>query len=82
MEFYILENFSISVSHPDLDDWIRIQIQEGKNDPQKSNKVEKFHALKCWMFSRATDFSCCLDPDSGFNESGSETLFSIAKYLG
>jgi hypothetical protein len=70
MAFYILENFPIGGSCPDLDDWIRVrnpepQIQEGKKDPQKSKKVEKFHALKCWKFSRAEDFSCCLDPDSG-----------------
>ncbi len=29
---------------------IRIQIQEGKKDPQKLKKL-KFHGLKCWMFS-------------------------------
>jgi hypothetical protein len=29
---------------------IRIRIQEGKNDPQKYNKVQKFHVLTCWMF--------------------------------
>jgi hypothetical protein len=29
----------------------RIRIQEGKNGPQKYKKVEKFHALKCWIFS-------------------------------
>jgi hypothetical protein len=31
--------------------WIRIRIKEGKNDPQKQKKVEKFHVFKCWMFS-------------------------------
>jgi hypothetical protein len=30
---------------------IRIRIQEGKNDPQKVEKIKKFHVLKCWMFS-------------------------------
>jgi hypothetical protein len=29
--------------------WVR--IQEGNNDPQKLRKEEKFHVLKCWMFS-------------------------------
>jgi hypothetical protein len=46
--------------------WIRInlscsiQIQEGKNDPQK--KLKNFHVLKCWMFSflRADGFSFSL----------------------
>jgi hypothetical protein len=28
-----------------------IQIQEGKNDPQKYKHIKKFHVLKCWMFS-------------------------------
>ncbi len=37
----------ISVSDPDPD-WYR--IKEGKNDPQKLKKVEKFHVSKCWMF--------------------------------
>jgi hypothetical protein len=31
--------------------WIRIRIQERKNDPQKKKKVNKFHVLNCWMFS-------------------------------
>jgi hypothetical protein len=37
--------------------WIRInlscwiRIQEGKNYPQKKNKVKKFHVLNCWVFS-------------------------------
>jgi hypothetical protein len=31
--------------------WIRIQIQEGKNDPQKYKKNFKVHVLKCWMAS-------------------------------
>jgi hypothetical protein len=47
-----------SVSEPDPN-WIlsghgsrfEIRIQEGKNDPQKKKKVEKFHVLKCWMLS-------------------------------
>jgi len=29
--------------------WIR--IREGKNDPQKWEKIKKFHVLECWMFS-------------------------------
>jgi hypothetical protein len=29
---------------------IRIQIQEGKNDPQIKKKVNKFNFFKCWMF--------------------------------
>jgi hypothetical protein len=33
---------------PVLVGWVLIRIQEGKNDPQKMNK---FHVLKCWMFS-------------------------------
>jgi hypothetical protein len=28
-----------------------IRILEGKNDPEKYEKVYKFHVLKCWMFS-------------------------------
>jgi hypothetical protein len=49
-----------TVSDPDLD-WIRIQsgqwiririlIQEGKKTHKKVEKIEKFHVLKCWMFS-------------------------------
>jgi hypothetical protein len=39
--------------------WIRIgndlvgcnRIPEGKNDPRKYKKVQKFHVLKCWIFS-------------------------------
>ncbi len=31
--------------------WIRIRIQEGKNDPQKQKKVQNFHVFKYWMFS-------------------------------
>jgi hypothetical protein len=27
--------------------WVRIR----NNDPQKLRKEEKFHVLKCWMFS-------------------------------
>jgi hypothetical protein len=30
---------------------IRIRIQEGKNDPTKIETIEKFHVLRCWMFS-------------------------------
>jgi hypothetical protein len=38
-----------NVSEPDLDpDWIQVQ---GKNNPQKRKKVNKFHVLKCWMFA-------------------------------
>ncbi len=29
--------------------WIRIRIQKGKNDPQKKDKVKKFHVLN-WRF--------------------------------
>jgi hypothetical protein len=29
--------------------WSR--IQEVKNDPQKLETVQKYHVLKCWMFS-------------------------------
>ncbi len=29
---------------------IRIRTQEGKNDPQKLEKVQNFHVFKCWMF--------------------------------
>jgi hypothetical protein len=46
------------VSDPDPDwmriqsgPWIRIRIQEGKNDPQKFKKVKTFHVFKCWIFS-------------------------------
>jgi hypothetical protein len=28
-----------------------IRIQAGKNDPLKKKKVNKFHNLKCWLFS-------------------------------
>jgi hypothetical protein len=28
-----------------------IQIQEGKKNEKKLNKVEKFYVLKCWIFS-------------------------------
>jgi hypothetical protein len=31
--------------------WIRVRIQEDKNDPRKKEKIKKFHVLKCWMFS-------------------------------
>jgi hypothetical protein len=34
--------------------WIRIRngwIQKGKHDPQKYQKVYKFHFFTCWMFS-------------------------------
>ena len=31
--------------------WIRIRIQEGKNDQKRKKKVQNFHVLKCWMFS-------------------------------
>jgi hypothetical protein len=31
--------------------WIRIRIQQGKNNPQKWEKIKKFNVLKCWMFS-------------------------------
>jgi hypothetical protein len=24
---------------------------DGKNNPQKKNKMKKVHVLKCWMFS-------------------------------
>ncbi len=38
-----------------------IQIQEGINDPQKKNKVKKFHVLNCWMsLLRAEGSSCSL----------------------
>ena len=30
--------------------WIRIQIEESKNDPQTWEKVDKFHFLRCWVF--------------------------------
>jgi hypothetical protein len=33
------------------DPWVRIRIQEGKNNPQKLKKVNKFPFLKCCMFS-------------------------------
>jgi hypothetical protein len=26
-------------------------IQEGKKDPEKQKTANKFHLLKCWMFS-------------------------------
>jgi hypothetical protein len=53
-----------SVVHPDPD-WIWIQwfpgsgtgftirsgFREGKNNPQIRKKLNKFHFLKCWMFS-------------------------------
>jgi hypothetical protein len=29
--------------------------QESKNDPQKIEKVQKFHVLQCWMFLFAPD---------------------------
>jgi hypothetical protein len=29
--------------------WIRIQIQEGKNEKKKT--LNKFPLLKCWLFS-------------------------------
>ncbi len=35
-------------SDPDLD-WIR--MQEGKNGPENLKTVNKFHLLKCCMFS-------------------------------
>jgi hypothetical protein len=38
--------------------WIR--IQEGKNGPQKQEKVKKFYVLKCWML-RAEGFYCGVD---------------------
>ncbi len=42
----------IRVADPDpLNLNCRIQIQEGKNDPQKKKKVKKFHVLNCWMVS-------------------------------
>jgi hypothetical protein len=45
--------------------WIRIQIririQEGKNDPQKYEKIKKFHVLKCMFSLGAEDFFCGLD---------------------
>jgi hypothetical protein len=54
-----------SVADPDphgsaflLVGWIR--IQEGKNDPQKKNKVNQFNFLKRWMFS-SEGVSCTLD---------------------
>ncbi len=31
--------------------YIRIRIQEGKNDLKKWKKVNTFHIFKCWMFS-------------------------------
>jgi hypothetical protein len=30
--------------------WIRIRIQEGKNDLQIQKTVKNFQVLKCWMF--------------------------------
>ncbi len=46
------------VSDPDPDwirfqsgQWIRIRIQEGKNDPQKWGKNFLVHVLKVWMVS-------------------------------
>jgi hypothetical protein len=30
---------------------IRIRIQKGKKGPEKYKTVDKFHHLKCWMFS-------------------------------
>ncbi len=53
--------------------WIRIRIQEGKNDPQKYKKVNcKFWSKKYQFFSIFGHKT----PGSGFglNESGSETL--------
>jgi hypothetical protein len=59
-----------SVSDPDRDlfliqsgQWIRIRIQEGKNDPQKQKKVRNYlHILKflCSIL-RAEIFSCSSD---------------------
>ncbi len=46
-------------------DWIRIQwgswilIQAGINDPQKYKKFNKFHFLRCWMFSLRAEVICC-----------------------
>jgi hypothetical protein len=37
----------------------RIRIQEGKNDPQKIEKIKKFHVLKFWMFTEG--FFCSLE---------------------
>jgi hypothetical protein len=43
----------------------RIQIQEGKNDPQKLKKVKKFHVMMCQCrvhsLLKAEGFSCSLD---------------------
>ncbi len=42
--------------------WMRIRIQEGKNDTQILKQVKNCHVLKCWMTSllRAEGFSCSL----------------------
>ncbi len=40
MEFYILENFSISVSDPDPDDWIRVR------NPDPNPGGQKLHTQK------------------------------------
>jgi len=48
--YYILSVFRIR-TRIHSGHWIRIPIQEGKNDPQKIEKMKKFHVLKCWMFS-------------------------------